>query len=63
MNRIQALPLSRWARARVEYAIGTIKRLFHFTKVRYRGLAKNGNRLFVAAALAKPSFSCADKNV
>lgn len=39
-------------RARVEHAIGTIKRIFNFTKVRYRGLAKNGNRLFVAAALA-----------
>ena len=39
-------------RARVEHDIGTIKRVFNFTKVRYRGLAKNGNRLFVAAALA-----------
>ncbi|WP_157979362.1 IS5 family transposase [Rhodoferax ferrireducens] len=39
-------------RARVEHAIGTIKRIFNFTKVRYRGLAKNGNRLVVAAALA-----------
>ncbi len=39
-------------RARVDYAIGTIKRIFNFTKVRYRGLAKNVNRLFVAAALS-----------
>jgi IS5 family transposase len=39
-------------RARVEHAIGVIKRIFGFTKVRYRGLAKNANRLFVAAALA-----------
>ena len=39
-------------RARVEHAIGVVKRVFGFTKVRYRGLAKNGNRLFVAAALA-----------
>jgi IS5 family transposase len=39
-------------RARVEHAIGVIKRVFGFGKVRYRGLAKNGNRLFVAAALA-----------
>ena len=39
-------------RVRVEHAIGVIKRVFGFTKVRYRGLAKNGNRLFVAAALA-----------
>lgn len=39
-------------RARAEHAIGVIKRFFGFAKVRYRGLAKNGNRLFVAAALA-----------
>jgi IS5 family transposase len=39
-------------RARAEHAIGVIKRTFGFAKVRYRGLAKNGNRLFVAAALA-----------
>ena len=39
-------------RSRVEHAIGVIKRVFGFRKVRYRGLAKNGNRLFVTAALA-----------
>lgn len=39
-------------RARVEHSIGVIKRVFGFRKVRYRGLAKNGNRLFVTAALA-----------
>jgi len=39
-------------RARVEHVIGIIKRLFGFAKVRYRGVAKNGNRLFVTAALA-----------
>lgn len=39
-------------RARVEHAIGVIKRIFGFAKVRYRGLAKNGNRLFAPAALA-----------
>ena len=38
-------------RARAEHAIGVIKRIFGFARVRYRGLAKNGNRLFVAAAL------------
>jgi len=38
-------------RARVEHAIGVFKRIFGFTKVRYRGLAKNANRLFVACAL------------
>ena len=29
-----------------------IKRLLGFAKVRYRGLAKNANRLFVTCALA-----------
>jgi len=38
-------------RARVEHSIGVIKRVFGFTKVRYRGLAKNGNRVFISAAL------------
>lgn len=39
-------------RARVEHPIGIIKCVFGFRKVRYRGLAKNGNRVFVTAALA-----------
>ena len=39
-------------RARVEHVIGIVKRVFGFVKVRYRGLAKNADRLFVACALA-----------
>lgn len=39
-------------RAKVEHAIGVIKRIFGFQKVRYRGLAKNLNRLEATAALA-----------
>ena len=39
-------------RSRVEHSIGVIKRVFGFRKVRYRGLAKNANRVFVTAALA-----------
>ena len=39
-------------RARVEHTIGVIKRIFGFTKVRYRGIAKNAHRLFVTCALA-----------
>ncbi|HXO85863.1 MAG TPA: IS5 family transposase [Gemmatimonadales bacterium] len=39
-------------RAKVEHAIGVIKRVFGFQKVRYRGLAKNLHRLEVTAALA-----------
>jgi IS5 family transposase len=40
------------ARARVEHAFHVVKRLWGFTKVRYRGLAKNTARLFTAFALA-----------
>lgn len=46
---------NRWKsriRARVEHSIGVIKRVFGFTKVCYRGLAKNRHRLVVACALA-----------
>jgi IS5 family transposase len=36
-------------RAKVEHAIGVIKRVFGFVKARYRGLAKNAHRLFAPA--------------
>lgn len=39
-------------RAKVEHAIGVIKHVFGFQKVRYRGLAKNLHRLEVSAVLA-----------
>jgi len=39
-------------RAKVEHVFFVIKRVFGFTHVRYRGLDKNANRLFVASALA-----------
>ena len=39
-------------RAKVEHAFGIIKRVFGFTKVRYRGLDKNAHCLFVTCALA-----------
>jgi len=38
-------------RAKVEHVFGVIKRVFGFTKVRYRGLAKNAHALFVLCAL------------
>lgn len=38
-------------RARVEHAFLVIKRLFGFSKVRYRGMMKNANRFFVTCAL------------
>jgi IS5 family transposase len=39
-------------RARVEHVFAVVKRLWGFTKVRYRGLAKNATRSFVALSLA-----------
>ena len=39
-------------RAKVEHPFLVIKRLFGFTKVCYRGLDKNANRLFVVCGLA-----------
>lgn len=39
-------------RAKVEHQFAVIKRQFGFSKVRYRGLAKNAHRLFVACALS-----------
>ena len=39
-------------RAKVEHCFRVIKRVFGFVKVRYRGLDKNANRLFVTCALA-----------
>jgi transposase, IS5 family len=39
-------------RARVEHVFAVIKRLWGFTKVRYRGLTKNAGRIFTALALA-----------
>ena len=39
-------------RAKVEHPFLVLKRIFGFNKVRYRGLDKNANRLFVACGLA-----------
>ena len=38
-------------RSRVEHVFGVMKLRFGFVKVRYRGLAKNANRLFATCAL------------
>lgn len=46
---------NRWKshiRAKVEHGVGEIKRVFGFTKVRYRRLAKNTHRARVACGLA-----------
>ena len=39
-------------RARMEHVFAVVKRLWGFNKVRYRGLAKNATRSFVALGLA-----------
>ena len=51
-------------RSRVERVIGVINLKFGFTKVRYRGLEKNANRLFVTCGLTnlyilRPQFQTA----
>lgn len=38
-------------RSRVEHSFFVMKRQFRFTKVRYKGLAKNAHFLFVSCAL------------
>ena len=39
-------------RAKVEHAFFYIKRMFGYNKVRYRGLEKNTNRLYLLAGFA-----------
>lgn len=39
-------------RSKVEHVFGVVKRLWGFSKVRYRGLAKNATRAFVTLAMA-----------
>jgi IS5 family transposase len=54
-RRTASRDTNRWKsriRVRVEHPIGVIKRVFGFTKVCYRGLAKNRHRLVIASALA-----------
>jgi transposase, IS5 family len=46
------MPWRSVARARVEHVFHVVKRLWGFSKVRYRGLAKNTARLYTAFALA-----------
>ena len=49
---VQAEKNKASVRAKVEQAFFYIKRVFGYSKVRYRGLAKNNNRLYVLAGLA-----------
>ena len=52
MNEVEQLLEKKKAsvRAKVEHPFRYIKRQFGYSKVRYRGLAKNTNRLQVLAA-------------
>ncbi len=50
MERAKNRTKSR-VRSKVEHVFGVLKLKFGFVKVRYRGLAKNANRLFAACAL------------
>ena len=50
MERAKNRTKSR-VRSKVEHGFAVLKLKFGFTKVRYRGLAKNANRLFTAFAL------------
>jgi IS5 family transposase len=47
-----AIPQLLHGNERRVYGDSAIKRIFGFAKVSYRGMLKNGNRLFVVAALA-----------
>jgi len=48
----EANRLKSKVRARVEHVFGTIKGIFGFRKVRYRGLAKNRHHVQMLAAMA-----------
>jgi transposase, IS5 family len=52
LHLVEPLPAEIVRLGGVEHAIGVIKRVFGFAKVRYRGLKKNTHRLLVACALA-----------
>ena len=47
LNRVKSR-----VRSKGEHVFAVVKRLWGFAKVRYRGLAKNGTRAFVALGLA-----------
>ncbi|WP_077528626.1 IS5 family transposase [Vreelandella utahensis] len=51
-NLARAEKIKASVRAKVEHPFRTIKRQFGYAKVRYRGLAKNANRLYLLAAFS-----------
>lgn len=50
-HQLEAEKLKASARAKVEHSFRYIKQVFGYSKVRYRGLAKNSTRLHLLAAL------------
>ncbi len=51
-DRTAAEKIKASVRAKVEHSFFYIKRVFGYSKVRYRGLEKNTNRLYALAGLA-----------
>jgi len=63
MNALEKLlePKKARIRAKVEHPFRTIKCQFGYSKVRYRGLAKNTSRLAVLSAFSNLFVSCAKR--
>ena len=51
-DKLKAEKIKASVRAKVEYPFRYIKQVFGYRKVRYRGLAKNNNRLHLLAAFS-----------
>tara|TARA_R110000822_G_scaffold222145_2_gene355626 strand:- start:3310 stop:3576 length:267 start_codon:yes stop_codon:yes gene_type:complete len=51
-NKLQAENIKASIHAKVEHPFRYIKQVFGYSKVRYRGLAKNINRLYLLVALS-----------
>jgi IS5 family transposase len=51
-NNLKAEKIKASIRAKVEHPFRYIKQVFGYSKVRYRGLAKNTNRLYLLAAFS-----------
>jgi len=51
-DKLKAEKIKASVRAKVEHPFRYIKQVFGYSKVRYRGLAKNNNRLYLLAAFS-----------
>ena len=51
-DKLKAEKIKASVRAKVEHPFRYIKQVFGYSKVRYRGLAKNNNRLHLLAAFS-----------